>query len=64
MQKYESQSEPQICIKVKSKLIICLNLKCKTLKKFGKKVDKNLPDLNVVEVFLENKSMIHQQKNA
>lgn len=37
MQKYESQSEPQICIKVKSKLIICLNLKCKTLKNLEKK---------------------------
>ena len=39
MQKYESQSEPQICIKVKSKLIICLNLKCKTLKN----LEKNFP---------------------
>lgn len=37
MQNYESQSEPQICIKVKSKLVISLTLKCKTLKNLEKK---------------------------
>ena len=37
MQNYESQSEPQIFIKVKSKLVICLTLKRKTLKNLEKK---------------------------
>lgn len=37
MQKYESQSKPQTCTKIKSKLIIGLNLKCKTLNNLEKK---------------------------
>lgn len=62
MQKYESQSKPQTCTKIKSKLIIGLNLKCKTLNNLEKKKEEeNLLDLGLGEVFLDNKSIINKK---
>ena len=50
--------------KLNQKLIIGLNLKCKTLKNLEKKKEKeeeNLLDLHLGEVFLDNKSIINKK---
>lgn len=53
-QKYEFQSKPETCTKIKSKLIIVLNVKCKTL--------KNLEE-NLLYLDLDEELVLRHQKH-